>query len=227
MLPYRKKKGEDMNIGDRIKKIRKELDLTQVDFAARIGSVQNTVTRYETGNRNPSAPVISLICREFNVNEEWLRTGKGEMFIKVSRDKKISDFIDNALSQESSSFRRRFIAVLSALDDSDWEVLEKMALELAKNHDSEIATESISYQDSCDMETTSELAPSMPDVTQDVMSKLAEMEKQNREMAQQNREMARQNKELSMRLEALEKEEDEWEREQMEQSISPTRPHSR
>ena len=220
MLPYRKKKGEDMNIGDRIKKIRKELDLTQVDFAARIGSVQNTVTRYETGNRNPSAPVISLICREFNVNEEWLRTGKGPMFIKISRDKRISDFIDNALSQESSSFRRRFIAVLSALDDSDWEVLEKMALELAKNHDAEIAAEGISYQDSCDMETTSELAPSMPDVTQDVMSKLAEMEKQNREMA-------RQNKELLTRLEALEKEEDEWEREQMEQSISPTRPHSR
>ena len=209
-----------MNIGDRIKKIRKELDLTQVDFAARIGSVQNTVTRYETGNRNPSAPVISLICREFNVNEEWLRTGKGPMFIKISRDKRISDFIDNALSQESSSFRRRFIAVLSALDDSDWEVLEKMALELAKNHDAEIAAEGISYQDSCDMETTSELAPSMPDVTQDVMSKLAEMEKQNREMA-------RQNKELLTRLEALEKEEDEWEREQMEQSISPTRPHSR
>ena len=147
------------------------------------------------------------------MNEEWLRTGEGEMFIKVSRDKRISDFIDNALSQESSSFRHRFIAVLSALDDSDWEVLEKMALELAKNHDPEIATEGKSYQDSCNMETTSELAPSMPDVTQDVMSKLTEME--------------RQNKELLMRLEALEKEEDEWEREQMEQSISPTRPHSR
>ena len=69
-----------MSIGGRIKKIRKELDLTQVDFATRIGSVQNTVTRYETGNRNPSAPVIALICREFNVNEHWLRTGEGEMF---------------------------------------------------------------------------------------------------------------------------------------------------
>lgn len=202
-----------MNLGERLKLLRKELGLTQSAFAERIGSVQNTVTGYESGRRNPSAPVVSLICREFNVNEEWLRTGKGPMFIKISRDKRISDFIDNALSQESSSFRRRFIAVLSALDDSDWEVLEKMALELAKNHDAEIAAEGISYQDSCDMETTSELAPSMPDVTQDVMSKLTEME--------------RQNKELLMRLEALEKEEDEWEREQMEQSISPTRPHSR
>lgn len=70
----------DMDIGSRIKKLRKELDLTQTEFAARIGSVQNTVTGYESGRRNPSAPVLSLICREFNVNEEWLREGTGEMF---------------------------------------------------------------------------------------------------------------------------------------------------
>lgn len=69
-----------MDIGNRIKKIRKELDLTQSEFAARIGSVQNTVTGYENGRRNPSAPVISLICERFNVREEWLRTGEGEMF---------------------------------------------------------------------------------------------------------------------------------------------------
>lgn len=69
-----------MDIGNRIKKIRKELDLTQAEFAAKIGSVQNTVTGYENGRRNPSAPVISLICERFNVREEWLRNGEGEMF---------------------------------------------------------------------------------------------------------------------------------------------------
>lgn len=69
-----------MDIGNRIKKIRKELDLTQSEFAAKIGSVQNTVTGYENGRRNPSAPVISLICEKFDVREEWLRTGEGEMF---------------------------------------------------------------------------------------------------------------------------------------------------
>lgn len=69
-----------MNIGDRIKKLRISLDMTQTEFAKRIGSMQNTITRYETNNRNPSASVIALICREFNVNEEWLKTGAGEMF---------------------------------------------------------------------------------------------------------------------------------------------------
>lgn len=75
-----------MNIGDRLKQLRKELDLTQEAFASRIGSVQNTITGYESGRRNPSAPVISLICREFGVNEEWLRTGTGEMFEPDSND---------------------------------------------------------------------------------------------------------------------------------------------
>lgn len=75
-----------MNIGDRLKRLRKELDLTQEAFASRIGSVQNTITGYENGRRNPSAPVISLICREFDVNEEWLRNGTGEMFAPESND---------------------------------------------------------------------------------------------------------------------------------------------
>ena len=70
-----------MTIGNRLKRLRKELDLTQEAFASRIGSVQNTITGYESGRRNPSAPVISLICREFKVNEEWLRNGTGEMFV--------------------------------------------------------------------------------------------------------------------------------------------------
>ena len=202
----------------RIRKIRKVLDLTQTEFAKKIGMTQNTLTGYERGRINPSNSVINNICKTFNINEEWLRTGEGEMFIKISRDKKISDFIDNALSQESSSFRRRFIAVLSALDDSDWEVLEKMALELAKNHDPEIATEGKSYQDSCNMEVTLELTPS-PDKELDVMAELAEVKRQNQEMA-------RQNKELLTRLESLEKEEDKLEREHTKQKISSARFHT-
>jgi len=57
--------------------LRKALNLTQQEFANRIGSVQNTITGYETGRRIPSSQVLTLICREFNVNETWLRTGEG------------------------------------------------------------------------------------------------------------------------------------------------------
>ncbi len=69
-----------MTIGERIKKIRKAFDLTQQEFADRIGSKRNTVATYEMGRTEPSAAVITLICREFNVNEKWLRTEDGEMF---------------------------------------------------------------------------------------------------------------------------------------------------
>lgn len=70
-------------MNERIKKLRKVLDLTQQEFADRIGSKRNTIAKYETNTNIPSAAVISLICREFNVNEEWLRVGIGEMFKTV------------------------------------------------------------------------------------------------------------------------------------------------
>lgn len=69
-----------MMIGERIKELRKALGLTQTKFGDRIGLKQNSVALIETG-RPTSDQTIFAICREFRVNEEWLRTGAGEMFI--------------------------------------------------------------------------------------------------------------------------------------------------
>ena len=107
-----------MTIGERIKAIRRSLDLTQTEFATRIGSVQNTVTGYENGRRNPSAPVVSLICREFNVSEAWLRTGEGE------HEDELAATVNNLLSSEKPEFRRRLILALSGLSDAQWDYLE-------------------------------------------------------------------------------------------------------
>ena len=65
---------------ERIRKLRRMLDLTQQAFGERIGIKRNTVANYETGRNEPVDSVVALICREFNVNEDWLRTGAGEMF---------------------------------------------------------------------------------------------------------------------------------------------------
>ena len=73
-------------MNERIRKLRRELDLTQTEFAERIGSVQNTITGYESGKRTPSNLVIASICKEFNVNESWLRYGEGEMFLPETQD---------------------------------------------------------------------------------------------------------------------------------------------
>jgi transcriptional regulator with XRE-family HTH domain len=64
----------------RLKKLRRALDLTQAAFAERIGMKQNTIATYEMARSVPSDQAIRSICREFNVNEEWLRNGTGEMF---------------------------------------------------------------------------------------------------------------------------------------------------
>lgn len=75
-----------MNLGERIKKVRKALELTQESFCNRIGLKRNSISLVESGKRNISDQAILSICREFNVNEEWLRNGTGEMFKAAPSD---------------------------------------------------------------------------------------------------------------------------------------------
>lgn len=117
-------------MGERIKELRKALNLTQQEFSDRIGVKRNTIAQYETGRNDPIDAVISLICREFNVSETWLRTGEGEMLIKLSRDEEIAAFMGDVLKGEKGDFRRRLIAVLSRMTPEEWELLERKALEL-------------------------------------------------------------------------------------------------
>ncbi len=67
-------------MNERIKKLRKVLDLTQQEFGEKLGIKRNTIATYESGRNEPIDAVVSLMCKEFNVNEEWLRNGTGEMF---------------------------------------------------------------------------------------------------------------------------------------------------
>lgn len=116
---------------ERLKMLRKTLGLTQQEFADKIGSKRNTIAKYEINASTPSAAVVSLICREFNVNEEWLRNGTGEMFLQSNRNADIARLTKELLSEESDSFKNRFISMLSNLSVDEWEYLERKAKELA------------------------------------------------------------------------------------------------
>ncbi len=116
----------------RIRELRKTLGLTQTEFGKQLGIKQTTVAGYETGGRTPIDAVISLICRQFQVNETWLRTGEGEMFSNRTREEEIACFVEAVLSEESDSFKKRFVGLLAKLDESDWKVLERMARQLAQ-----------------------------------------------------------------------------------------------
>lgn len=117
---------------DRIKQIRKNAKLTQVEFGEKIGVKGNTITNYENGLRNPTDAVILSICREFNINEDWLRTGEGEMFIETSEDEQIAEFVGRALSSKPETFKKRLILALSTLDDDEWDLLEKILDKMAE-----------------------------------------------------------------------------------------------
>lgn len=111
-------------MNERLKKLRKELDMTQQEFAEGIGIKRNTMATYESGRNEPIDAVISLICTKYNVNENWLRTGEGEMFIEMSYNDEIAQFVGQVMGEEDDSFKKRLISGLAALDDDGWKVLE-------------------------------------------------------------------------------------------------------
>ena len=106
------------------------MNLTQTEFGERIGVKGNTITNYENGLRTPSDAVIHSICREFNINKAYLLKGIGEMFVEVSREDKIRDFVDKVIS-EDDAFKKRFVEMLADLDTDDWVLLQKVAEKLA------------------------------------------------------------------------------------------------
>lgn len=73
-----------MSINDRVKLLRQALHLTQVEFGSRIAVAQGYLTNIETGKREVTDKIQKIICAEFNVNEQWLRTGEGEMFTQAN-----------------------------------------------------------------------------------------------------------------------------------------------
>lgn len=117
-------------IGERIKIVRKEKGLTQQTFADKLGLKRNTIGSYEIDAGLPSDRTISDICREFCVNEVWLRTGDGEPFQMESREEQIMRFATQTV-KGSDEFRKAFVSMLAKMDADDWENLGKLFSKLA------------------------------------------------------------------------------------------------
>lgn len=111
---------------NRLKELRTVLGLNQEEFASALKIGRSTIANYEAGTRAPVASVISLIIQKWNVNEEWLRTGEGPMFVDVSRADELQRLIEETMSDESGEIKRRIAtAVLRLTPDqlracTDW-----------------------------------------------------------------------------------------------------------
>lgn len=115
----------------RIKEIRTMKGLTLDKFGESIGMKKSALSLIESGKNAVTERTIKSICLTYGVNEEWLRTGKGEMFLDVSREEEIAKFTKTLLLEESDSFKNRLIASLARLSVEEWELLEKIARNMA------------------------------------------------------------------------------------------------
>lgn len=118
---------------DRIRTLRKELGLTQEKFAEKLSMKRNTIANYEIGRNEPIDAVIYLICREFNVNEEWLRHGTGEMFVKTTPYENAYNRFGYIMENSSPSKKAALTMLLELLyevPDDKWELIMKQFEEI-------------------------------------------------------------------------------------------------
>lgn len=125
------------NINYRFKQLRETLKKSQEEFGKIIGISKSGISDIENGRRNVTEQHIIMLrnCREFSINEEWLRTGQGEMFIELGREDEITQWLGSLVSPNNDNeFMKKFIHMLSKLSIDDWKVLEKMALLMIEEH---------------------------------------------------------------------------------------------
>lgn len=119
-----------MTINNRMRAVRKKLAMTQTEFAEHLGISFAAVSVAERGLNGVSEQNIRSIVREFHVNEDWLRTGDGEMFVSVLPTDEVAAFMGDIL-KDDDDFRLRFISVLAKMTPEEWELLKAKVLEIA------------------------------------------------------------------------------------------------
>lgn len=113
-------------LSHKIRLLRKHLNLTQAEFGQKIGVSRDVINSFENKSVIPSEPVIRLIVYEFGVNRTWLETGEGKMLKDTALEDEIACFIRSVLSDESDSFKKRYIIMLATLNEEGWALLAKM-----------------------------------------------------------------------------------------------------
>lgn len=120
-----------IGLNDRIRLVRENFDLSRAAFGENLGVSGDVINNLERGRVEVKDSMIKLICSVYSVDEAWLRTGKGDMFIPKSRSDEISAFVGDIL-RDDSNFRQKFISVLARMTTEEWALLEKKVLELAE-----------------------------------------------------------------------------------------------
>ena len=114
-----------MSINDRIKQLRKSLNLSQTDFGKKLGVSRDVINNLDRSVVDPKPLILEHICSVYNVNPDWLMHGTGEMFLERDSGDEIAEFLSSLLDDDDTSIRKRFILALSKFDGDDWATVEK------------------------------------------------------------------------------------------------------
>lgn len=119
-------------MNNRLINLRKNtLKMSQKEFGKRIGKEQPTITGYENGTIEITNKTISDICREFNVNEEWLRSGTGKMFKEMTEQDIIKQKINNQL-KDGDEFTKNVLYQIAQLTPEEWKAIEEFIYKIKK-----------------------------------------------------------------------------------------------
>ncbi|RGI48452.1 MULTISPECIES: helix-turn-helix domain-containing protein [unclassified Roseburia] len=118
-------------MNERIRELREFFGKSQEDFAQSLELSRNYISLVENGQRNMSSHTIKVLCTLYDVNENWLRTGEGMMFVEKTEDEEISEMLADIQLSGSSSFKHRLAVALARLDDDGWKWLEEFVNSIA------------------------------------------------------------------------------------------------
>lgn len=125
-------------MNERVKELRKALGLSREEFANRLGlKSRGKIENIELGRTSPDEPFLDLICKTYNVNSEWLHTGDGEMFIKLSEDEEIANLVSDVLEDgKNNAFYGIILEIIrtyNELSPGSQEVIRQFSEKLVEN----------------------------------------------------------------------------------------------
>lgn len=125
-----------MEMHERVRQIRKENNLSQDEFAKRLGVTRSVISNIELdllAKPEQKMPLVKLIAKEFNVNEEWLLFGEGEKEIKNQKGNLAKLLVD--IKTGKNQFAAAYVDFLASLTDEEWEIFEKQTAIMRKFYD--------------------------------------------------------------------------------------------
>lgn len=122
-------------MNDRLKILRDSMNLSMEKFGARLGVGKSAINKLEKGENKLTEPMINLICKEFNISEQWFRTGTGPMERSVTFDEEVAMYTQDILmdvESEVASAIREFIVIYGKLDENSKSVMNRVFKEMAE-----------------------------------------------------------------------------------------------